>query len=144
MPSATVNFFTEEIKYTIKNKLLLKQWIKDAIANEGLKPGEISFIFCSDEYLHKINVEYLNHDTYTDIITFDNSDDENVIAGDIFISIDRIKENAKSFLVKEIDELHRVIIHGILHLCGYLDKKPVDKKRMTEKENEYLSKRSFV
>lgn len=144
MPSATVNFFTEEIKYTIKNKLLLKQWIKDAIANEGLKPGEISFIFCSDEYLHKINVEYLNHDTYTDIITFDNSDDENVIAGDIFISVDRIKENAKSFLVKEIDELHRVIIHGILHLCGYLDKKPVDKKRMTEKENEYLSKRSFV
>lgn len=144
MPSATVNFFTEEIKYTIKNKLLLKQWIKDAIANEGLKPGEISFIFCSDEYLHKINVEYLNHDTYTDIITFDNSDDENVIAGDIFISIDRIKENAKSFLVKEVDELHRVIIHGILHLCGYLDKKPVDKKRMTEKENEYLSKRSFV
>ncbi|MDM8177438.1 rRNA maturation RNase YbeY [Olivibacter sp. 47] len=144
MPSATVNFFTEEIKYTIKNKLLLKQWIKDAIANEGLKPGEISFIFCSDEYLHKINVEYLNHDTYTDIITFDNSEDENVIAGDIFISIDRIKENAKSFLVKEVDELHRVIIHGILHLCGYLDKKPVDKKRMTEKENEYLSKRSFV
>src|SRR5690606_30544199 len=144
MPSATVNFFTEEIKYTIKNKLLLKQWIKDAITNEGLKPGEISFIFCSDEYLHKINVEYLNHDTYTDIITFDNSEDENVIAGDIFISIDRIKENAKSFLVKEVDELHRVIIHGILHLCGYLDKKPVDKKRMTEKENEYLSKRSFV
>lgn len=144
MPSATVNFFTEEIKYTIKNKLLLKQWIKDAIANEGLKPSEISFIFCSDEYLHKINVEYLNHDTYTDIITFDNSEDENVIAGDIFISIDRIKENAKSFLVKEVDELHRVIIHGILHLCGYLDKKPVDKKRMTEKENEYLSKRSFV
>lgn len=144
MPSATVNFFTEEIKYTIKNKLLLKQWIKDAIANEGLKPGEISFIFCSDEYLHKINVEYLNHDTYTDIITFDNSEDENVIAGDIFVSIDRIKENAKSFLVKEVDELHRVIIHGILHLCGYLDKKPVDKKRMTEKENEYLSKRSFV
>ncbi|MFD2964845.1 MULTISPECIES: rRNA maturation RNase YbeY [Olivibacter] len=144
MPSATVNFFTEEIKYTIKNKLLLKQWIKDAIANEGLKPGEISFIFCSDEYLHKINVEYLNHDTYTDIITFDNSDDVFVIAGDIFISIDRIKENAKSFLVKEVDELHRVIIHGILHLCGYLDKKPVDKKRMTEKENEYLSKRSFV
>ncbi|MEH6304711.1 rRNA maturation RNase YbeY [Olivibacter sp. CPCC 100613] len=141
MPGATINFFTVEIKYTLKNKLALKKWIKDAIVNEGFKPGEISFILCSDEYLHKINVEYLNHDTYTDIITFDNSEDEDIIAGDIFISVDRISENASQFSVDERDELHRVVIHGILHLCGYLDKKKEDKKRMTEKENEYLSKR---
>lgn len=143
MPVSVINFFIEEIKYTLKNKLALKKWIRDTIIDEGFKPGEISFVLCSDEYLHKINVEYLNHDTYTDIITFDNSDDENIIAGDIFISIDRVIENANSFSVKEIDELHRVIIHGVLHLCGYLDKKVTDKKKMTEKENEYLSKRLF-
>lgn len=144
MPASKINFFTEDTQYTLKNKLAIKQWIKDAITGEGFKLGEISFIFCSDEYLHKINVEYLDHDTYTDIITFDNSEDDEWIAGDIFISVERTKENAHKFAVPEIDELHRVIIHGVLHLCGYLDKKADDKKLMTEKENEYLSKRAFV
>jgi len=143
MPRAAINFYTEDISYTLKSKTALKLWIKDAIAAEGFKAEEISFILCSDEYLHKINVEYLAHDTYTDIITFDNSEDDKHIAGDIFISLERIRENALNFNVTEEDELHRVIIHGILHLCGYLDKKTADKQLMTAKENEYLTKRQF-
>jgi len=144
MPSSTINFFSEDIPFTLKKKIAIRKWIKDTILAEGFKPGEISFILCSDEYLHKINVEYLDHDTYTDIITFDTSDKHQSISGDIFISIDRIRENARTFNVNEGDELHRVIIHGILHLCGYLDKKPADKQLMTQKENEYLSKRDFI
>ena len=144
MPAASINFYTEEITYRLADKIALRKWIKDTITAEGFKTGEISFILCSDEYLHKINVEYLDHDTYTDIITFDNSDDEDYIVGDIFISLDRVKENALEFKVSEVDELHRVIIHGILHLCGYLDKKPEDKQLMTTKENEYLGKRWLV
>jgi len=143
MPLSTINFFTEDISYTLKHKTAIRKWINDAITNNKLKVGEISFIFCSDEYLHKINVEYLNHDTYTDIITFDTSENDDTIAGDIFISIERIKENAIKFNTAIADEVHRVIIHGILHLCGYLDKTKKDKELMTAKENEYLSKRNF-
>ncbi|MNN24672.1 Endoribonuclease YbeY [compost metagenome] len=91
----------------------------------------------------EINKEYLNHDTYTDIVTFDSSEDEDTIAGDIFISVERIQENAQKFKVDERDELHRVIIHGVMHLCGYPDKKPADKAKMTAKEDEYLGKRNF-
>ena len=103
----------------------------------------MSFVFCSDEYLLEINKQYLNHDTYTDIVTFDSSEDEDVIAGDIFISVDRIRENASKFGVSERDEMHRVIIHGVLHLCGFMDKEKEEKDLMTAKENEYLAKRSF-
>src|SRR5690606_38906062 len=104
------------------------------------KTGELSFIFCNDAYLLSINQQYLNHDTYTDIITFDNSEKETIISGDIFISLDRIEENAALFEVTKIHELHRVIIHGVLHLCGYRDEKKGEKILMTEKENFYLSK----
>ena len=123
--------------------MALRLWIRETITSEGFRSGEISFIFCGDNYLHQINKEYLRHDTYTDIITFDNSDEEGTISGDIFISVERVEENALGFQVSSTDELHRVIIHGILHLCGYLDKKPADKKQMTEKENYYLNKRNF-
>lgn len=143
MPVSTINFFTEDVSYTLKNKTAIRQWIKNAIKLEGFKAGEISFILCSDDYLHKINIEYLDHDTYTDIITFDNSEEENRITGDIFISLERIQENAGKFKVPVQDELHRVIIHGILHLCGYLDKSPKDKKLMTANEDKYLSLRAF-
>jgi len=93
--------------------------------------------------LLQINQQYLNHDTYTDIVTFDNSEKQGFITGDIFISVDRTQENAQKFNVDAYTELHRVIIHGALHLLGYKDKKPADKKLMTQKENEYLAIKSF-
>lgn len=137
-------FFSEGIDYTIKEKQNLRRWIGDTIKAEGYKKiGELNFIFCDDAYLLEINKQYLDHDTYTDIVTFDSSEDEDTIAGDIFISVERTAENAAKFSVSERDELHRVIIHGVLHLCGFLDKDKVDKERMTAKENEYLNKRIF-
>ncbi|KGE15167.1 rRNA maturation RNase YbeY [Sphingobacterium deserti] len=137
-------FFSEGIDYTIKEKQNLRRWIGDTIKAEGYKKiGELNFIFCDDAYLLEINKQYLDHDTYTDIVTFDSSEEEDVIAGDIFISVERTAENAAKFSVSERDELHRVIIHGVLHLCGFLDKGKADKERMTAKENEYLNKRSF-
>lgn len=140
----SIQFFTEDIDFKIKEKGKIRQWILESVKNEGFKRvGELSFIFCSDDYLLEINKQYLNHDTYTDIVTFDSSEDEDTIAGDIFISVERIRENAQKFRVAERDELHRVIIHGVMHLCGYPDKKPAEKAKMTAKEDEYLSKRTF-
>lgn len=137
-----IYFFTEGIGYTLKQKTALRLWIKETVTEEGFETGEISIILCSDAYLLTINQQYLQHDTYTDIVTFDNSEKPDVIAGDIFISIDRVRENAAKFGVSARDELHRVIIHGILHLCGYGDKKKAEKVRMTEKEDFYLSTRN--
>ncbi len=139
-----VYFFQEDINYPVKQKLKVKQWIKDTIAAENSKLGILNFIICSDAYLLTINQQYLNHDTYTDIITFDNSDLEGVINGDIFISAERIAENAKRYEVTAATEMHRILIHGTLHLLGYKDKTPAHKKIMTEKEDFYLSKRKFV
>ncbi|TYR34504.1 rRNA maturation RNase YbeY [Sphingobacterium phlebotomi] len=139
-----ISFFNEDIDYQIKGKQKIRQWIGTTITAEGFdRIGELNFILCSDAYLLEINKQYLDHDTYTDIVTFDSSEEDNVIAGDIFISVERTAENALKFGVSERDELHRVIIHGVLHLCGYLDKKKEDKELMTAKENEYLSKRAF-
>ena len=141
MPQIT--FFEEEISYKLKQKTQVRQWIKDTIVAEGFVLDELTFIFCSDAYLLQINQQYLDHDTYTDIITFDNSTEEKEITGDIFISIERIRENAEKFGQSVVDELHRVIIHGVLHLLGYKDKTPNDNKNMTQKEDEYLGKRFF-
>lgn len=138
-----IRFFEEDTTYKIKNKTALRLWITETVHTEGFKLKELTYIFCSDSYLLKLNQQYLNHDTYTDIITFDNSDSDQVITGDIFISIDRIRENAVKFNTPETDELHRVIIHGALHLLGYTDKSPADKKKMTLKEDFYLNKRGF-
>lgn len=139
-----ISFFTEDIEFLLKDKAKVRSWIADTCKAEGfVRIAELNFIFCSDTYLLDINKQYLDHDTYTDIVTFDSSEDEDVIAGDIFISVDRTRENAAKFAVSERDELHRVIIHGVLHLCGYFDKKKEDKELMTSKENEYLGKRSF-
>jgi len=141
MPAIT--FFEEDINYKLKNKIRVKQWINDTIRAEGFKLSELAYIFCSDAYLLKINQQYLDHDTYTDIITFDNSERDDVVLGDIFISIERIRENATKFNVSENTELHRVIVHGVLHLLGYKDKTATDKQKMTEKEDFYLGKRGF-
>jgi probable rRNA maturation factor len=139
-----IQFFEEDISYKLKNKTLVRQWIKDTITAEGFKLKELTYVFCSDAYLLPMNQQYLDHDTLTDIITFDNSEEEGDIVGDIFISIERIRENAAKFGVTETQELHRVIIHGALHLLGYTDKTVVTKQKMTQKEDEYLAKRNFI
>jgi len=141
MPAIT--FFEEDISYKLKNKKSVRLWINETVKEEGFRLKELNFIFCSDNYLLRINQQYLKHDTYTDIITFDNSEIENVVVGDIFISIERIRENAAKYGITETDELHRVIIHGALHLLGYKDKTPVAKQKMTLKEDFYLNKRAF-
>jgi probable rRNA maturation factor len=141
MPAIT--FFEEDITYKLKHKASVRQWITETITAEGYKLKELNYIFCSDDYLLQINKQYLDHDTYTDIITFDSSATEKLIVGDIFISIDRIRENAAKFTVTEADELHRVIIHGALHLLGYKDKTAATKQKMTQKEDFYLNRRSF-
>ena len=133
-----ISFFTESIKYNLPQKLKVKKWLKTSIEKEGFKLGELNFIFCSDEYLLSINQQYLNHDTYTDIITFDNSDVEKLIVSDIFISIDRVNENASKFKTTPFNEVCRIMIHGTLHLLGYKDKGKEAKTLMTAKEDEYL------
>ncbi|WP_448701933.1 rRNA maturation RNase YbeY [Mucilaginibacter sp. AW1-3] len=143
MPRIPVFFFEEDIRFKPKNKTALREWIKDTVIAEGYKLKELNYIACSDNYLIELNRQYLNHDTYTDIITFDNSETEGVIIGDIFISIDRIRENAAKFSANEADELHRVIIHGALHLLGYKDKTKADKDLMTQKEDFYLAQVKF-
>jgi len=143
MSQPAIHFFSEDIDFNLRKKLQVRQWVKQTILAEGKRLGELNFIFCSDSYLLEINKQYLDHDTYTDIVTFDNSTEPGKITGDIFISIDRIRENARNFKVSETDELHRVIIHGVLHLLGYKDKSKPDKLLMTRKEDEYLALREF-
>lgn len=133
-----IHFFNENITYTLKQKSKIKQWITQSIVNEGFNCGNISIILCNDEYLLSINQQYLNHDTYTDIITFDYSE-KGVLSGDLFISFERVNENSPSFSGNLYHELLRVIIHGVLHLCGYKDKNPKDQRQMRGKEDEYLS-----
>lgn len=129
-----IHFFTEETSFQLKQKLNRKKWLKEIAKGEKYSINELNYIFCTDEYLYEINVEYLNHDTYTDIITFDNSEIENKIEADIFISIDRVKENASKLNVPIEDELSRVISHGLFHLMGYKDKKKAEAELMRSKE----------
>jgi len=134
-----INFFSEDVAFRLKNKRQIIKWIHQTAAQEGKAIEEVSYIFCSDEYLRQINVDYLNHDYLTDIITFDNSDQSDKIEGDIFISVDRVKENALNFDSTWQKELFRVIIHGILHLIGYKDKTREEELLMREKEDYYLN-----
>lgn len=138
-----INFFNEDTDFKPKQKGKIREWIKATAASELRTTSELNFVFCSDAYMLTINKQYLNHDTYTDIITFGNSEQHHVLNGDIFISIDRVRENATKFRVSETEELHRVIIHGILHLCGYRDKNADDVELMREKEDFYLAQRKF-
>jgi len=136
-----LTFHTEDIDFELDNTKKVEQWILQTIKNEGGTLSFINYIFCSDTYLHRINVEYLNHDTYTDIITFPYSD--KTIESDIFISIDRIRENAKTFNVTFERELHRVMIHGVLHLLGYGDKTEEEQKRMRAREDFWLERKTI-
>ena len=128
---------SDDIKFPEIKRRITSNWIKLVAALYNKKVGEISYIFCSDEKILEINKQYLNHDYYTDIITFDYSE-KNIISGDLFISLDTIQSNAKKFNTDYNEELHRVIIHGVLHLCGLKDKSPEDEIVMREKENEAL------
>jgi probable rRNA maturation factor len=133
-----ITFSTEDLSFSLPEKNKHKAWLKSVAKNEGKNIGELNYIFCSDAYLLKINQSYLNHDTFTDIVTFDNSDGGKVIEGDIFISYERVKENGEKLSTTDT-ELHRVMVHGLLHLLGYKDKKKEDKTLMTEKEDFYIS-----
>ena len=129
--------FNYETDFVLDNETAYSEWISAVILSEGKKEGEINYIFCDDDYLHKINVEYLQHDTLTDIISFDYSVGSE-LNGDIFVSVVRVRENAKDFNVSFEEELRRVIIHGVLHYCGYKDKSEVDEQLMRKKEDEKM------
>ncbi|MBX3165189.1 MAG: rRNA maturation RNase YbeY [Bacteroidetes bacterium] len=134
-----VTFQNKNISFTIKNKLKIKTWIANIITLEKKKLGQVNFVFTTDEDLLQTNIQFLNHNTYTDIITFDYCENK-TINGDIIISLERVKENAGKFNVDFEDELKRVLIHGILHLCGYKDKTTKDSELMRKKENWALKK----
>lgn len=131
-------FYTEDVDFQLENHSFYSKWIDDSIQKEAFMSGEVSIIFTSDEYLLNLNKSALNHDYYTDIITFDYCQDK-TINGDLFISIDRVKDNAQQFNQTFLKELSRVMIHGIMHLCGYKDKSHEEELVMREKENFYLS-----
>lgn len=130
--------FNYETEFTLENEQAYNDWLSAVIVSEKKNEGEINYIFCDDEYLHKINVEYLNHDTLTDIISFDYTVG-NEISGDIFVSVERVEDNAKDFNVSFEEELKRVLAHGILHYCGYKDKTDEDAELMRSKEDEKIS-----
>ncbi|WP_317899729.1 rRNA maturation RNase YbeY [Aurantibacillus circumpalustris] len=134
-----VTFQIQEIKFKLEKAATIKLWIKKIIELEKKKQGQINFVFTNDEEILKTNIQYLNHNTYTDIITFDYCEGK-IINGDIIISIDRVKENSDKLGVDFTEELHRVIIHGTLHLCGYKDKSKEDATLMRKKENWALKK----
>lgn len=133
-----ISFFEEEIAFKLKEKSKIKKWISSVCELYEKKAEDINYIFCSDEYLLEINKEYLNHDFYTDIITFDQSESVNKIAADIYISVDRVKENSQTNKVSFAQELNRVIIHGILHLIGFKDKSKAEALEMRSLENKLL------
>lgn len=130
--------FNYETDFTLDNESIYEDWISRIVDSEGFELGEINYIFCDDDYLHKINVEYLNHDTLTDIISFDYSVG-NILQGDIFISTERVVDNAKDFNVVFDEELKRVMSHGVLHYCGYKDKSAADEALMRLKEDEKIA-----
>jgi len=134
-----ITFFSEQVQFTLKNKIKIRNWIINSIENEQCILGSINYIFTSDNYLLNVNKEYLNHDYFTDIITF-NYCQENLINGDIYISIDTVENNSQRFDVSFLDELHRVMIHGVLHLIGFDDITEEQKQIMKQKENEYLER----
>lgn len=143
MGRSQIWFHTESTNFLLRDKRKVRNWVLATIEAEQKEALPINFIFCDDAYLLEINQQYLKHDTFTDIITFDYGSSE-AVSGDIFISVDRIRENAANLQHNALDELHRVLIHGVLHLAGYKDKSPADKAQMTSKEDKYLSLRASM
>ena len=138
-----VRYFTEDIKFNYKERRRTSKWLKLVAESEIRRLGDISVIFCSDPYILDVNLKYLQHDYFTDIITFDYCEGD-TISGDLFISIDSVRENAAFYKTEFEEELNRVIVHGVLHLIGYDDLSEADKKEMRSKENYYLSLRELV
>lgn len=134
----TIHFFTEGVDFKVKEKARIRTWFSQALKDYGKIEGEINVIFTSDELLRKINIKYLNTDTYTDIITFDLSDEEGIVSGDIYISLNRVKENSLKYKTSFEIELRRVLIHGILHLLGFEDNTKASKDRMRRLEDKFL------
>jgi rRNA maturation RNase YbeY len=143
MSQIPINFFTENINYTLENMGAVRTWLKTCILNENHRLSELNYIFCSDDYLLGLNQTYLSHNTFTDVITFDHSSKKPYIEGDIFISVERVIENSRTYKTTETDEMHRVMVHGILHLCGMRDHTALEKTNMRSSEDLYLSKRPF-
>ena len=133
-----INFFTENVDMSLENEELIREWIGKVSEDRSFKVGVINYIFTDDQTLYHINQKYLEHDYFTDIITFDNTQ-ANEISGDIYVSIERVKDNASKYQRTFLDELHRVMIHGILHLTGIRDYDEDEKKVMRELEDKYLS-----
>lgn len=127
-------------EFELPNEVQVKAWLSSVVEAENKIVGEINYIFCDDAYLHKLNVEYLNHDTLTDVISFDYTSGD-VISGDVYISVERVEDNAADFKTSFKDELSRVMVHGVLHYCGYKDKTEDEAKQMRAKENIYLAVR---
>jgi probable rRNA maturation factor len=137
-------FHKENIKFRLNNQTELRNWLIATLQYYGFNVISINYIFCSDKYLLKINKQFLKHNYFTDIITFDNSTDKRKLEADIFISVDRVKENSKKYKISFSDELHRVMVHGALHLAGFNDKSISQQTKMRKAEDLWLSKRSFL
>ena len=138
-----IRYFNEDIKFVLKDKLVNNRWLKLVAGSEIRVIGDVNIIFCSDNYILDVNMRYLQHDYFTDIITFDYCEGK-TLSGDLFISIDSVRENAIEYGVEFDDELHRVMVHGLLHLIGYDDHTPEEEKIIHEKEDYYLKLRSIV
>ena len=134
-----IQFFSEEVVFELENENSIREWIIDVIDQEALKAGVINVIFCNDSYLLDLNQRFLERDTLTDVIAFDYREEGDEVSGDVFISIERVRDNASSIGHTFDSEVRRVVIHGILHLCGYRDSNPTEKSEMTSKEDNYLS-----
>ena len=137
-----INFFNEDIKFELSDRRGLRAWFRSTILEEGRKFEAINIILCSDTFLHELNFNHLGHDSLTDILTFPLERNSRDVSGDIYISIERVSENAEIFKQKMRKELNRVMIHGILHLCGYKDGTKMEKEGMRTKEDYYLDKRT--
>lgn len=133
-----IHFFSEDIAFNFPKKRIRKQWLKKIAQEKGFHIRELNYIFCSDAYLHKINLHYLNHDTLTDIITFDNSEEKGPIEGDVFISVERVKDNALTMNCPIEEEFSRVTSHGLFHLMGYKDKSEKEQIRMRKLESSAI------
>lgn len=134
-----IRFFNEDVAYKLPQKQATRQWLKQQAEREGYAVGDLNYIFCSDEHILQVNRDYLQHDYYTDVITFDQSEEAGKIEGDIFISVERVADNAAQLSVAVEQEMRRVLAHGFLHLCGYGDKTDEEVSQMRHKEDEWLA-----
>jgi probable rRNA maturation factor len=138
---ASINYFSQKPRFKLQNPKKISAWIKRAVEKESASIISLNYIFCTDEYLRGINIQFLKHKTFTDIVTFNYNPSDTEIEGEIYISIDRVRENAEIYKTDFTTELNRVMIHGVLHLLGYNDKTRAEKGEMREKEDSYLSLR---